>query len=109
YYYAFTTYGVNVNGGHEIHIINSWFGVRLWRSSEPQSRGMYHPGGREEESEAPPSFTSVAIKVMGFDTIIANIIVFSASLGIYIKGACNLVYNAHTWNGTSEHRQSTAG
>ena len=81
FYLGFTRAGVSVLGGHEVQLENSWFGQ--WVYSDP----------RKENGTA-----AIGIEVIGNDHVINNVVVYSALYGIYMRGAANLVYNAHTWN-----------
>ena len=80
FYLGFTRAGVSVLGGHEVQIENSWFGQYVY--SDP----------RKEHGNA------IGIEVIGNDHDILNVVVYSAKVGIYMRGAANLIWNAHTWN-----------
>ena len=80
FYLGFTRAGVSVLGGHEVQIYASWFGQFVY--SDP----------RKENG------TAIGIEVIGNDHVISSVVVYSALYGIYMRGAANLIWNAHTWN-----------
>ena len=80
FFLGFTRAGVSVQGGHEVQIENSWLGQFVY--SDP----------RKENG------TAIGIELIGNDHVVNNVVVYSALHGIYVRGAANLIYNAHTWN-----------
>eukprot|EP00026_Physarum_polycephalum_P007760 Phypoly_transcript_07826.p1 GENE.Phypoly_transcript_07826~~Phypoly_transcript_07826.p1 ORF type:complete len:480 (+),score=49.66 Phypoly_transcript_07826:140-1579(+) len=80
---GFTVAGINVIGGHEVMIHESWMGEYLY--SDPRSHNKTF-------------LTGVGIVLAGNDHFITNTIVFSALIGVNITGAANLITGVHTWN-----------
>ena len=78
--------GVSIKGGHEVQVLQSWFGVRLWRVEE-DAQAM-----AAEWADRPLKATDAAgVRVIGFDHDIDGIIIFSSPIGVYVQGACNLL------------------
>ena len=80
FYLGFTRAGVAVQGGHEVQIENSWFGQYVY--SDP----------RKEQGNA------TGIEIIGNDHVVSSVVIYSAKYGIYMRGAANLIWNAHAWN-----------
>ena len=101
YIIGFTVDGIYIKGGHEVTIAYTWLGVNLWRNGQDSSSSGRRLSQGERAAVAPITADSnAAIRIIGFDHVINVVIIFSADIGVYIKGACNLVYAVHTWNGT---------
>ena len=79
-YLGFTRAGLTVSGGHEVQISASWMGQFTYD----------YP--RKERG------TAMGIELLGNDHVISDVVVFSAQTGIDVRGAANLIVNAHTWN-----------
>ena len=80
FHLGFLVAGINVQGGHEVQIDHNWLGEYLY--SDP----------RKERGKA------TGILINGNDHVISNVVVFSGLIGVYMRGAANLIFNVHTWN-----------
>ena len=92
YIIGFLDAGVSIRGGHEVQVLQSWFGVRLWRLEEEEERGG--EGAMAATQQPPPPITAsstAGIRIIGFDHDVDGVIVFNAPIGLYLQGACNLV------------------
>jgi hypothetical protein len=83
FFLNFTTSGVQLDGGHEVMVHESWFGEFLYSDS------------RKENGTAS---TAIAVLINGNDHIVSNVIVFSSKIGVQVNGGANLIENVHTWN-----------
>jgi len=81
YMLNFTGAGVEVNGGHEVMISETWFGETNW--------------DHHFTTAAPPVATAIAIN--SNDHYIQDSIVFSALVGLDMRGAANFVSGLHVW------------
>jgi hypothetical protein len=86
YMHGFTSFGVKVSGGHELHLTDSFLGQYWW--SEDTSTSLSQ--GRT---------TSVAVHVAGQDHYLSGVVVFSAAIGILMDGGAALVSDCHIYNG----------
>ena len=82
YFLNYTSYGVQVNNGHEVMIDRTWIGETNFDFDF------------EKEGVLP---SSIGIQINGNDHYILNTIVFSSKIGIEINGAANLISNSHVW------------
>ncbi|KAH0915100.1 hypothetical protein HID58_029546 [Brassica napus] len=82
YFLHFTTQGVNVKGGHETYISNSFFGQHST------------VGGDKKE----PSFSGTGIDLSSTDNAITDVVIFSAGIGISLSGEANMVTGVHCYN-----------
>ncbi|KAG2291451.1 hypothetical protein Bca52824_038120 [Brassica carinata] len=82
YFLHFTTQGVNVKGGHETYISNSFFGQHST------------VGGDKQE----PSFSGTGIDLSSTDNAITDVVIFSAGIGISLSGEANMVTGVHCYN-----------
>ncbi|WZZ46649.1 LOW QUALITY PROTEIN: hypothetical protein YC2023_042908 [Brassica napus] len=81
YFLHFTTQRVNVKGGHETYISNSFF-------------GQHSTGGDKQE----PSFSGTGIDLSSTDNAITDVVIFSAGIGISLSGEANMVTGVHCYN-----------
>ena len=85
YVHHYVSYGVQVVGGHEVHVSNSWFGEWAW------SEGV---GGRPKQN-----LTGTALEIDGQDHWLTDIVVFSGLQGIVLHGGASVLTNTHIYNG----------
>ena len=81
YFLNFSSFGVQINGGHEVMLDRCWLGESnfdyIWTH------------------ESPPKAT--AIQVNGNDHDILNTVVFSSKIGLEMNGAANNIFGVHVW------------
>ncbi|XP_018450295.1 polygalacturonase QRT3-like [Raphanus sativus] len=82
YFLHFTTQGINVKGGHETYISNSFLGQHST------------VGGDKQE----PSFSGTGIDLSSTDNAITDVVIFSAGIGISLRGEANMVTGVHCYN-----------
>jgi len=82
YFLNFTSFGVQVNGGHEVMIDRCWLGETNFDFDFAAQK-------------VAPNAT--AIQINGNDHYILNTIVFSSKIGIEINGAADYVTGTHVW------------
>ncbi|XP_021901645.1 polygalacturonase QRT3-like [Carica papaya] len=78
----FTSDGILVQGGHETYIRNSFLGQHITA------------GGDKGERD----FTGTAIRLMGNDNAVTDVVIFSAAVGISIEGQANIISGVHCYN-----------
>ena len=83
YLLNFSAYGIQVNGGHEVMITETWLGETNWDFVFNQSQGIV------------PRAT--AIDIRSNDHYILNTIVFSSLVGLRMGGAANMISGLHVW------------
>jgi len=83
YLLNFSEYGIQVNGGHEVMILETWLGETNF------DYNFSAPG-----AIAP---TATAIQINSNDHYILNSIVFSSKVGLHNAGAANAVTGLHVW------------
>jgi hypothetical protein len=81
YFLNFSSYGLQINQGHEVMMDRCWLGETNFDFPFSQAD--------------PPK--AVAIQVNGNDHFILNTIVFSSKVGLEVNGAANNVQNVHVW------------
>ena len=81
YLLNFSSYGVQVNGGHEVMIDRCWLG----------ETNFDYPFTQADPPKA------YAIQVNANDHYIANTVVFSSKVGVEINGAADYVTGTHVW------------
>jgi hypothetical protein len=83
--YAFnmTAFGIQVVGGFEVTVMQSWVG-ELWWSNPKKENGT--------------ASTAVGISKDGNDGDINDVVVFSSHIGLVINGGANSITQVHTWN-----------
>lgn len=83
YLLNFSGYGILVNGGHEVMIVETWLG----QTNFDYNYSM--PGAMK------PSATAIAIN--SNDHYIQDSIVFSSLVGLHVAGAANMITGLHVW------------
>lgn len=83
YILNFTGYGIRVNGGHEVMVLETWLGQTNFDYNYSSPRAM------------PPSAT--AIEINSNDHYISDSIVFSSLVGFANHGAANMINGLHVW------------
>jgi hypothetical protein len=79
----FTAAGLNVTGGHEVMVTQSWFGEFLYSDH------------RKENGTAS---VAVGVHLNGNDHVVNDVIVYSSRVGVWAGASANLVQGVHTWN-----------
>ncbi|XP_021766492.1 polygalacturonase QRT3-like [Chenopodium quinoa] len=82
YFLHFSTQGILVQGGHETFISDTFLGQHETVGGDPGER----------------QFTGTAIDVGSNDNAITNVVVFSAAVGIILRGQANMITGAHLYN-----------
>ncbi|CAH2078478.1 unnamed protein product [Thlaspi arvense] len=82
YFLHFTTQGINVKGGHETYISNTFLGQHST------------VGGDQQEKE----FSGTGIDISSTDNAITDVVIFSARIGISLSGEANMVTGVHCYN-----------
>ena len=85
YVHGFTTVGVRATQGHEVHLTDSFLGQWWW--------------GEDPTKPAGGNASGTAVLVDGQDHWVDNIIVFSAAIGIEMRGGAAVISNSHVYNG----------
>ncbi|KAK4254626.1 hypothetical protein QN277_009982 [Acacia crassicarpa] len=78
----FTTNGIEVQGGHETFIHNTFLGQHITAGADPDER----------------SFSGTGISLAGNDNVVTDVVVFSASVGIMLSGEANTISGVHCYN-----------
>ncbi|XP_054779136.1 polygalacturonase QRT3-like [Prosopis cineraria] len=78
----FTTHGIQVQGGHETFIHNTFLGQHITAGSDPDER----------------SFSGTGITLASNDNVVTDVVVFSAAVGIMISGEANTISGVHCYN-----------
>ena len=82
---GFTGNGLQIDGGHEVMVYESWFAECYWSESSKCVN-------RDDES--------IAVQINGNDHYLHNVIIFDyVKKGVEINGAANVLSGVHTWNG----------
>jgi hypothetical protein len=89
YVHGFSTFGIQVTKGHEVQVTDSFLGQYRWSESTP-SHGK------------PLVATGTAISIEGQDDWIDNVIVFSAAIGIELKGGASILSNSHIYGDVND-------
>lgn len=87
YIVHYTSFGIRVTEGHEVHITNSFLGEWIWGEN----------GGGHGTN-----LTGTAIEIDGQDHWISDIIIFSGLYGIVMNGGAAIITNSHIYNGGQE-------
>lgn len=82
FYLHFTTEGILVQGGHETFISSTFLGQHST------------VGGDKGERE----FTGTAIDLASNDNAITDVAIFSAAIGIVLRGQANMITGVHCYN-----------
>jgi hypothetical protein len=83
YLLNFTDFGIQVIGGHEVMILETWLGETNWDFVFNRTTGLV------------PRAT--AIDIHSNDHYILNSIVFSSLVGLKMGGAANMISGLHVW------------
>lgn len=82
YFSHFATDGILVVGSHEVYIQNSFFGQFIGRGADPREQDV----------------SGVAINLIGNDSVVSNVVIFSGSVGVQLSGQGNLLTGVHAYN-----------
>lgn len=82
YFLHFTTQGILVQGGHETYISNSFLGQQETVGGDPRER----------------NFTGTAIDIASNDNAVTDVAIFSAAIGIVLRGQANIITGVHCYN-----------
>eukprot|EP01063_Lacrimia_lanifica_P012907 TRINITY_DN1959_c1_g1_i4.p1 TRINITY_DN1959_c1_g1~~TRINITY_DN1959_c1_g1_i4.p1 ORF type:complete len:471 (+),score=87.65 TRINITY_DN1959_c1_g1_i4:73-1485(+) len=82
YFLNFTSYGVQINGGHEVMMDRVWLGETNF---DYDHVAFAHR----------PNATAIAIN--GNDHYVTHTIVFSSRVGMLVRGAANNIRGVHVW------------
>lgn len=82
YFLHFSTRGILVQGGHETFISNTFLGQQETVGGSPQERG----------------FSGTGIEIVGNDNAITDVAIFSAAIGIVLRGEANILNGVHCYN-----------
>ena len=83
YVINFTTAGVDIVGGHEVQLTNSWL--------------ANVPLGDPRRENATFSAGTTGVALAGNDHYLSDVICFGAAVGLNISGEANLVRGFHVW------------
>ncbi|GLU08646.1 hypothetical protein SLE2022_255460 [Rubroshorea leprosula] len=78
----FLTEGIRVKRGHETYISSSFLGQHLTVGSDPDEKDC----------------SGTAIDLDGNDNAVTDVAIFSAAIGILLKGQANIITGAHCYN-----------
>jgi hypothetical protein len=81
YLLNFTSYGVQVNGGHELMISRCWLGETNFDYSF-------------SKTDLPKA---IAIQINGNDHYVSDSVVFSSKIGLEVNGAADYITGVHVW------------
>lgn len=82
FFLHFTTQGILVEKGHETYISNTFLGQHSTVGGDKDERG----------------FTGTAIDLASNDNAITDVVIFSAEIGIVLRGQANMVTGVHCYN-----------
>ncbi|PKA61584.1 Polygalacturonase QRT3 [Apostasia shenzhenica] len=82
YIAQFESDGIWVQGGHETFISDSFLGQHITAGADPGER----------------NFSSTAIRLMGNDNAVTDVVIFSAATGILVAGQANVLTGVHCYN-----------
>jgi hypothetical protein len=82
----FTSVGVDMEGGHEVFLHESWVGS-CWYT--PPSACWLNGSALG---------STVGILINGNDHLLSSVVVFAGLTGVQVNGAANLIEGVHTWN-----------
>jgi hypothetical protein len=82
FFIGFQHAGLTVNGGHEVMVHQSWFGIRYY----------------DDKMKLDGVNGTFAIEFYGNDHVASDIIVFSSQTGLITTGGANVIEGMHTWN-----------
>ncbi|KAK9226899.1 hypothetical protein WN943_011947 [Citrus x changshan-huyou] len=82
FFLHFTTQGILVQGGHETFISSCFLGQRSTVGGDPGER----------------DFSGTAIDLASNDNAITDVTIFSAAIGVLLRGQANIVTGVHCYN-----------
>ncbi|KAM5579793.1 polygalacturonase QRT3-like [Rosa sericea] len=82
YISSFTSSGILIHGGHETFVRNSFIGQHS------------NVGGDHREKH----FSGIGIDINGNDNAVTDVIIFSAAVGIMVRGQANILTGVHCYN-----------
>lgn len=82
FFLHFTTEGILVQGGHETFISNTFLGQHSTVGGDPGER----------------DFSGTAIDLASNDNAITDVAIFSAAIGIVLRGQANILTGVHCYN-----------
>ncbi|ESW30864.1 hypothetical protein PHAVU_002G188700 [Phaseolus vulgaris] len=82
FFLHFTTQGILVNKGHEIYITSCFLGQHSTVGGDKGER----------------NFSGVAIDLASNDNAITDVVVFSAAIGVVLRGQANILTGVHCYN-----------
>jgi len=82
YFLNFTTYGLQINNGHEVMMERCWLGETNFDYKFAKHKTL-------------PRAT--AIQINGNDHYILNTIIFSSKVGVQVNGAADVIKGVHVW------------
>lgn len=89
YHTGFVVAGVQLDGGHETMITQSWFCEYFWGDKRKENATLLHG--------------SSGVLIDGNDHFMLDSIVAGAANGVVLHGAANLLQGVHTWNDATAH------
>lgn len=92
-----TTTGVQLDGGHEVLLHESWVGACWYTPPDACWLNATALNG------------TTGILVNGADHYLTDVIVFAGETGVAVRGAANLLTGVHTWNTQSGSLPSAVG
>ena len=87
YIVHYTTVGIMVSKGHEVHVESCFLGEWIWGEDGP---------------DVGTNLTGTAIEVDGQDHWITDVVIFSGLHGIVLNGGASVITNSHIYNGGTE-------
>ncbi|KAF9597240.1 hypothetical protein IFM89_016381 [Coptis chinensis] len=82
FFIHFTTEGILVQKGHETYVSNSFLGQQVTIGGNPGER----------------DFTGIGIDLASNDNAITDVVIFSAAIGIVLRGQANMITGVHCYN-----------
>ncbi|XP_058072173.1 polygalacturonase QRT3-like [Magnolia sinica] len=82
FFIHFTTEGILVERGHETFISSSFLGQRLTAGGDPHEK----------------EFSGTAIDLASNDNTITDVAIFSAAIGVVLRGQANILTGVHCYN-----------
>ncbi|KAI0494976.1 hypothetical protein KFK09_025122 [Dendrobium nobile] len=82
YIVHFATDGIWVQDGHETFITDSFLGQHITAGNDPGER----------------NFSGNAIRLIGNDNAVTDVVIFSAAIGILVAGQANILTGVHCYN-----------
>jgi len=83
YFLNFSSYGIQIQGGHEVMIEHCWLGETNFDFPFENHPGVYPK--------------AIAIQINGNDHYVRDTIVFSSKIGVEVNGAADYISGTHVW------------